>query len=108
MVVLLSILQIFSLPVLFLSAIAYFAALYKYKELLVEELPDVWNAARSKARPLESWMPTAYKLLQRNKIGTDEGSIELRALRKKAVLFLYIAAISFIVFLFASLLNEAV
>jgi hypothetical protein len=91
--------------------IAYFIELHGFKTRLVKELPEVWNLERARARPMESWAPTAYKLMQRTKQGMLEGhqtSLELEASRLSAVKLLYTTVSCFMVLLFSSLIGEAI
>ncbi|MGO4550255.1 hypothetical protein AB4059_04020 [Lysobacter sp. 2RAF19] len=92
MTTVLSLLQILSLPLMFGFAIAYFIELHGFNTRLVKELPEVWTLERARARPMESWAPTAYKLMQRTKGGVLDGhpvSSELEASRLSAVKMLY-------------------
>lgn len=105
----LTILQLLSLPLMAIFAIAYFIALHGYKEKLKQEFPDLWKTEHAKARPLEPWMPAAYKFLQRTKKGVLNGqavSARMLAAQTKAKRWLYTSAITFMVFLFSSLILE--
>ncbi|MGG6462356.1 hypothetical protein [Solilutibacter silvestris] len=104
----LSIIFVIAIPVTFGFAIAYFSALNDFKKTLSDEMPDVWRAARGNARPLESWAPTAYKLLEKFKGGQIEGkpaSENLKAAHRKAKFYLYAGAISFMCLLFSALFS---
>lgn len=107
----LSILLVIIVLFIFALAVAYYVALHSYKNLLVREMPDVWNAERAKARPLESWIPTAYKLLQKSKGGSFEGhraSLLMVAAHKKAKWLLYVTASLFLVLLAVGLSLDAI
>src|SRR5688572_19576426 len=106
----LALLQIFSLPLMFVYGIAYFMALRSYKIQFADELPGVWTRERGQARPFESWGATAYKLLLRTRGSEMEGHLlspALRHCRKKALVRLYAASACFMVLLFSSLVKDA-
>ena len=108
--VILSAIFIIAIPVAFCMGIAYFMALKDYKEMVVREMPEVWAAARSRARPLESWAPTAYKFLQ-GKYASIEDQARyplVIAARRKAKLFLYISICSFMLILMSGLILDSI
>ena len=108
---LLSMLFVLSVPSAFGLAIAYFFALSRFRNRIAAELPNVWNKERAAARPLETWVPTAYRLLQRFKDRTIDGqsvSAELLAAHRRAKALLYLAACVLMVLLFSGLLFDAV
>jgi len=104
----LSIIFILAIPAAFGFGIAYFFALGNFKDTLIKEMPEAWKAARAKARPLESWAPTAYKFLR-----SKDGSLGVRsdqfiAAKKRAVLLLYVSIISFMAILISGLWLDAI
>lgn len=108
---LLSISFLLIVPATFFVAGAYIFALHDFKKQVVEEMPDVWNAAREDARPLESWMPTAYRLLQKCKsgsLGDHQLSLSLKATHKKAKALLYVTAVFFMLLLLVALSLDAI
>lgn len=107
----LSISLLLILPAVFYFAVSYFIALSKFKEKVVDELPEIWARARSNARALESWMPAAYTLLQKSNENSLEGhqfSSSLAAIRKRASTFLYITACLFMLLLVVVLWLDAI
>lgn len=105
------ILFVLMLMLLVFLAVAYFFALHDFKKQVVEEIPNLWVAARAAARPLESWAPIAYRLLQKCRNGSIDGhqlSVSLVAAHKKARALLYVTAVLFMLFIVVALSFDAV
>jgi len=98
--------MVVTLPVSFAVTLAYFVMLYRFKNVIAKNHPEVWAQERQSARPLESWAQPAYRILKKTKSesgGDYRPSNEARKYAGITRKLLYIGAVAFFCFLFSSL-----
>ncbi len=106
----LSLLFILSFPCVFGFAIAYFIALFKYKKILVIEVPNLWNAERSKTHLVQTWAPLAYNIFRTSKNGSFEGhqsSVDLKNAYNRVKILLRITTCFLFMLIITGILLDA-
>ncbi|HET8899424.1 MAG TPA: hypothetical protein VFN09_11695 [Rhodanobacteraceae bacterium] len=106
MAALLGLLIMVALPLSFGAAIAYFMALFRFKNSVVADSPDLWIEEKKYGRPLESWAQPAYRILVKSSHGNEVGSRlsdRAKTLGRTARRWLYIGMASILTFICASI-----